>query len=252
MNLTEISDLLRQSDPDRFGASLLAPAAARPKLWTLYALNLELARAPLQSNEPLIAEMRLQWWVDQLNRAAIGMVGSHDLLPEIAAAWGPECGELAALAEPRRRDCERLPFDTADEVVAYVKATAGRLGILASKIIIPTQSDESILENQFIGVGISNWLLALPALNALGMGLSRPAPELVSDLAKRGLEALDQARTHRRAVPRALGPALFAPAGTRARLAALAADGASARLQPSEFQHRFALGRLALTGRWWA
>ena len=66
MSLDLCADTLREHDPDRFGICLLAPAEARAKLLTLYALNLELARAPLASNEPLIAEMRLQWWVERL------------------------------------------------------------------------------------------------------------------------------------------------------------------------------------------
>lgn len=252
MNLTEIAQHLRQNDPDRFGASLIAPASARPKLWTLYALNLELARAPLQSNEPLIAEMRLQWWIDQLQRASFGLVGSHDLLPEIAAAWGPQTGELATLAEPRRRDCERQPFATTEDVIAYVEATSKPLMSFASQAIDPAPLSEKVLSNQAIGVGISSWLSALPALNELGMGLALGGAEQVSELARYGLAALDRAKSARRDVPSILGPAIFAPAGTRSNLAALAADGAALARKPSEFQRRFALGRLALTGRWWA
>ena len=56
MSLDTCAESLRAHDPDRFGICLLAPPEARPRLLTLYALNLELARAPLASAEPLIAE----------------------------------------------------------------------------------------------------------------------------------------------------------------------------------------------------
>ena len=66
MTLEACTEALRQHDPDRFGAVLVAEARDRPALVTLYALNLEIARAPFQSAEPMLAEMRLQWWVDRL------------------------------------------------------------------------------------------------------------------------------------------------------------------------------------------
>ena len=43
MTLEACTEALRQNDPDRFGAVLVAEAADRPALVTLYALNLELS-----------------------------------------------------------------------------------------------------------------------------------------------------------------------------------------------------------------
>ena len=56
--------LVERGDPDRFAAVMAAPVAARTRLWPLYAFNLEVARAPWVTKEPMIAEMRLQWWRD--------------------------------------------------------------------------------------------------------------------------------------------------------------------------------------------
>ncbi|WP_262983172.1 squalene/phytoene synthase family protein [Paracoccus mutanolyticus] len=67
---------------------------------TLYALNLELARAPLASAEPLIAEMRLQWWIERLEEIGAGAVPSHELLGPLAGAWGAQAAGFAAW--PRR------------------------------------------------------------------------------------------------------------------------------------------------------
>ncbi len=60
MTLEICTETVRAQDPDRFGATLVAAPGDRPALITLYALNLEIARAPLQSAEPMLAEMRLQ------------------------------------------------------------------------------------------------------------------------------------------------------------------------------------------------
>ncbi|WP_313353305.1 squalene/phytoene synthase family protein, partial [Paracoccus sp. (in: a-proteobacteria)] len=80
MSLEDCANALREHDPDRFGICLMVASEVRPKLLTLYALNLELARAPLASTEPLIAEMRLQWWFERLEDIGAGKPQSHELL----------------------------------------------------------------------------------------------------------------------------------------------------------------------------
>jgi phytoene/squalene synthetase len=72
MSLEACADLLRRGDPDRFLAAMAAPPAARRVLLPLYAFNLEVARAPQVTAEPMIAEMRLQWWRDALAEIAAG------------------------------------------------------------------------------------------------------------------------------------------------------------------------------------
>ncbi len=251
MTLDEIAQSLRTADPDRFAASLAAPVSARPALWTLYALNLELARAPLQSNEPMIAEMRVQWWVDQLHKLSLGHGGAHELLPALAAAWGPEAGEFAALAEARRRDCDRIPFADNAEVVDYIRATSAPLMRAAARRLGAPTSADGVIEDQALGLGLAHWLAALPALEELGLGLSVRDPARVAALARVGIEALDRARAARKSVPKAAAAALFGGPDARLTLQALAADGDAAPVSASEFRRRFALLRLALSGRWW-
>ena len=135
MSLEDCAETLRARDPERFAMCLLADAPARPRLLTLYALNLELARAPLASAEPLIAEMRLQWWIERLEGLADGAVPSHELLTPLAGAWGAQAAGFAALAEPRRRDAAREPHDGADAVVTYVRETAVPLALFAAEAL---------------------------------------------------------------------------------------------------------------------
>lgn len=247
--LAKIADDLRQTDPDRFGASLILPADARVRVWTLYALNNELARAPLQTQEPLIAEMRLQWWADQLARIGQGETPGHDLLTPLAAAWGRDAASLTDLVEARRRDCYREPFDSADGVVAYVDATAGAL--LRHAVRVAGAVSTAPVADHALGTGLTHWLEALPQLDALALGLARPDPALISELAQRGLDALARARAARRQVARRAAPVMFRGSGHRAALRETVASGRPAPIAASEFRRRFALGRLALTGRWW-
>lgn len=255
MTLDACAETLRDSDPDRFGAVLAAAPDDRPKLVTLYALNLELARAPFQSVEPMLAEMRLQWWADRL--AAMGQGDApppHDLLTPLWAAWGTDAGSLLPLAEARRRDCWREPFADADAVRAYVRATAGGLMAAAARATGAPDTALPVITDQAQGAGLAAWLRALPALQPMGLGLPLPDAGAARDLAAQGLAAFARARQGRATIPRRSAPALFAGTGARRFLIALTqgADPFALMPEPAPFARRWALARLALAGRWWA
>ena len=72
MTLAACAEMVRRGDPDRFLSAMTAPPDARAKLFPLYAFNLEVARAPWVTQEPMIAEMRLQFWRDALEEIAEG------------------------------------------------------------------------------------------------------------------------------------------------------------------------------------
>ena len=256
MNLSDLSQRLQRLDPDRFSASLVAPAALRPRLWTLYALNDELARAPLQSREPLLAQMRLQWWVEQLQAGPITdpSASRHELLPPLSAAWGERLPQLATLATPRARDCEHLPFTSAEDAGAYIHATSTPLMRLAIEALGGDDLSDralAVVDAQAMGAGVLAWLSALPHLAIHNLGLAHDDPEAVKTLARRGRDALAQAKAGRHLIPRRYAPALFRGADLAQTLGLFEARGQILHPRPSEFRRRLALVRLALTGRWW-
>ena len=250
MTLDACAQSLRDHDPDRFGMVMAAAPGDRPRLATLYALNLELARAPFQSAEPMLAEMRLQWWEDRLDEMGQGAAPPlHDVLTPLWDAWGQGAGALVPLAQARRRDCARLPFGDADEVLAYVDATAG--GLMRAAAGALGAQDGATIGDQARGAGLAAWLRALPQLQAMNMGLPRPDAAIPRALAADGLAALDRARRGA-PVPRRAAPALFTGTGARAALRAVAdgSDPFAPLPAPSDFRRRAALARLALNGRW--
>jgi phytoene synthase len=52
----------RSTEPDRYLAALLAPRAACSDLTALAAFQGEIARIPIMVSEPMLGEIRLQWW----------------------------------------------------------------------------------------------------------------------------------------------------------------------------------------------
>ncbi|MDO5622595.1 MAG: squalene/phytoene synthase family protein [Paracoccus sp. (in: a-proteobacteria)] len=246
--LARLANWLRQADPDRFGASLTAPQALRPKLWALYALNLEAARAPFAAREPMLAEMRLQYWLNQL--AALGEgrpADRHDMLDVLRDHWGRDAVALAGLVSAREWDCWPQPFDGADELLAYIDATAG--GVMRHAAgVLGARGDEGVIADQARGVGLANWLLAQPVLQGQGRGLRDAGPQARADLARRGLAALDRATNARREVPRKAAPALYGGVARRV-LEAIFRDPEAAKL-PSDAGRKLKLALFSVTGRW--
>lgn len=112
-----VATTARDFDPDRYLAALLAPRPYRADLVTLAALTGELSRTLRTVREPMLAEIRLQWWRDVLGAgavtgspvadAAIGMVRRHrigaDLLDDLTFADAGAAGPIAPDADGWRR-----------------------------------------------------------------------------------------------------------------------------------------------------
>lgn len=255
MTLDACTELVRTQDPDRFGAVLVARPQDRPALLTLYALNLEIARAPFQSAEPMLAEMRLQWWIDRLAEMGRGTPPPlHDVLTPLWEAWGAGAGDLAHLAETRRRDCAREPLAGPQAVIDYVQDTAGTLMWLAARRLGAPDTARPVIEAQARGAGLAAWLRALPRLQPLGLGLPQPGDGDVGMLAEYAQQGLAQAAQGHRRVPRTAAAALYPGPRVVPFLDAARRNGMSYLAQASEvtpFQRRASLAGFALTGRWW-
>src|SRR5436309_10149749 len=69
---TSLSALVRRHDRDRYQTALFAPAGKREALLALYAFNYEIARVRETVTEPMLGQIRLQWWREVLDAAYVG------------------------------------------------------------------------------------------------------------------------------------------------------------------------------------
>jgi phytoene synthase len=67
-----VTDLVRREDRGRFVTALFAPEQARPRLLAIYAFNAELDRVSRTVSEPMLGQMRLQWWRDLITGVGEG------------------------------------------------------------------------------------------------------------------------------------------------------------------------------------
>src|ERR1700730_8766640 len=82
-----LAALLRRHDRDRFQTALFAPAQRREALLALYAFNYEIARVRESVREPMLGQIRLQWWREAIATAYEGGAARHhEVVEEITAA----------------------------------------------------------------------------------------------------------------------------------------------------------------------
>ena len=256
MSLQSCAELVARGDPDRFRASMAAPIAARRVLLPLYALNVEISRAPWVTAEPIIAEMRLQFWRDVVGELAAGKPPrAHEVAQPLAQAVPQKLiGALDAMIVARRWDIYRDAFADQDAFAAYLDDTAATLVCVAARALGAPPEAEPVLRDAGWAFGLANYLRAVPALEAAGrVPLVDGRPAALRDLAREGLARLARARGARNMVPRAAHPALFAGFRAEPVLRMVLADPGrvGARSLPDAgLRDSLGLAGIALTGRW--
>jgi len=136
--LSYCAGLIRRQDPDRYLTALFAPADRREALLALYALNLELARARENVREPIMGQMRLQWWREGLAEMRTGRPRAHEVIQALSAANAARRltpALLDALIDARERDMDPAPPADLAELIAYAEGTSSNLVELALEVL---------------------------------------------------------------------------------------------------------------------
>jgi phytoene synthase len=137
--LSAVARLVRQHDRDRFLTALFAPAGARESLFALFAFNYEVARIRELVREPMLGQIRLQWWRDTL--AAIyegGAVRRHEVVTPLAhaiAMHGLSRSHFERILEAREMDLGDAPPATLEALETYAEDTAAPLILLALEVL---------------------------------------------------------------------------------------------------------------------
>ena len=248
-----LAGLVERGDPDRFLAAMAAPPAARGPLLVLQAFNLEVARAPWVTKEPLLARMRLQFWRDVVEGAGREPAPAHEVAGPLAAlitARNLPRGVLLEMIAAREMDLERAPFTDDAALWRYLEESSGALMLLSVRAL--GGEADAMARGLGAAQGLANYLMAVPALEAAG---KLPLPDgraaSVAALAREGLSRLAEARARAGQVGRPARPALLGAwrAGALLSQAARAPElVASGALGQSEFARRGSLLWRALTG----
>ncbi len=253
-DLNACAALVEKADPDRFRAAMAVPVEARAVLFPLYALNVEVTRAPWVTQEPMLAEMRLQWWRDALQEIAEGgPVRRHEVVTPLARVLSPHlAASLDEFVAVRRWDIYKDPFEDQAHFDHYITCSSGGLMVAAAQAL--GTADGGIVQDFAYAVGVAGWLRATPELEARGrIPLLDGTPDGVRALAQQALERLKMAQHNRRAVSRPARAALLPGWQAESVLKrAIAHPGAVAAgdLTSGEINKRLSLAWVVITGRW--
>ncbi len=244
------AEAVRTHDRDRWLTATLAPRAPRRGLLALYAFNLEVARIPELTSEPMVGRIRLQWWRESLAEAGAGRVRDHPVLRAITPLL--EAGNLSATDLEDFLDAREADFDETgpkdvEAFTAYCRGTGGALCRMAVRVLGAAEPEamavaEAVggahamvgqLRNTAWFAGRGRVVLPLKLLGTHGVAVDRllagaPGDGLAPaarEIAERAGRELAEARAKRNGIPRAALPALVLARIAECQLRRLAASG---------------------------
>lgn len=223
---------MRQHDRDRFQTALFAPARRGEALFALYAFNYEIARVRESVREPMLGQIRLQWWREAITTAYDGGAPRHhqvvEAITDTIRSQVLSRAHFARLIDARERDLDDTPPATLAELEDYAEGTSARLIMLALEVLeAATPAALQAARHVGIAYALAGLLRALPVHAAAGRSFipdeiaaaagldpaelrSSPAlRESVRTIAATASRHLAAARALRRALPRAALPALL-------------------------------------------
>lgn len=161
--------ILRAEDYDRYLTALHAKGADRSVLFALYAFNSEIAKVRDIVSEPMLGEIRLQWWREGIDALFEGRVREHDVPHQVVGALAEAVGhgtleqaDLTALIDAREADLYSEQPESLDALETYLGATFGATQQLAAKALGGGTAAQ--LAAQAIGLawGLTGIMRALP------------------------------------------------------------------------------------------
>lgn len=146
--------LVRDTDRERYIAALLAPADRRADLMALFAFDAEMTRIPQAVSQPLLGEIRLQWWRDVLaplltdaGRAApLPARTGHPLADDLLALARRRAlpgGLLHGLIDARSAELSDQPLSDEGQLSVYLSKSEGAVFALAARILAPGRPVEA-------------------------------------------------------------------------------------------------------------
>src|SRR5438477_4942047 len=134
-----LAALVRQHDRDRYQTTLFAPAERHEALLALYAFNYEIARVRETVTQPMLGQIRLQWWREVLDAAYAGAPPrNHPVAVALTAAireFGLARELFDRLVDTRERDLADEPPASLAALGAYAEGSSVPLVQLAFQVL---------------------------------------------------------------------------------------------------------------------
>lgn len=273
------ADQLRRFDKDRYLTAMFALSPVRDDLIALYAFNLEVSRIAEIVSEPMIGEIRLQWWREALDGIYSAAPRKHEVVEALSAAIARHNLPrilLDRLIDARVHDLDDTPPATLEDLIDYAQATGSTLVELAVHITGAGNHPAAIAAAQHVGLSwsLTGILRAIPFHASRGrvllpldmMAASKLDPhdilhgrtvpglrEIVREIHFKAAEALQKGRALRADTPQTAAPAFLVAtlgAGYLKALAKAGYDPFAVNYERGAGLRHAALMLRGLLGRW--
>lgn len=281
--LIYVADQVRRLDHDRYLTTLFAPADRRTALFALLAFNLEIAKVRETVTEPLLGQIRLQWWREAIAEIYDDALGGVEIrrhavvtpLAEAIRTYDLPRRAFEQMINGREHDLTDAPPETLAALIDYVDATAGSLFHLSAQVLgAPDPATDRVARSIGRVWGLTGLLRAIPfhahqrrcfipedIMTATGLTTAQlytlqPSGALTNSIRRLREEAsrrLALARKERHAVDPAALPALLPAvlAGRYLRRIAASSDAIFAKpVQLGRLRRLYLLWRAARHGRY--
>ncbi|MEZ5758850.1 MAG: phytoene/squalene synthase family protein [Emcibacteraceae bacterium] len=128
---------VKKYDYDRFLITLFAKADIREDLFALYSFNHEVAKIREAVSEPMLGEIRLQWWREAIEGIVAGNPRNHEVVLPLSDAFhrhGLSADSFISIIDARSADIYDENPNTIADFEKYLGATSGNLMKLAGQI----------------------------------------------------------------------------------------------------------------------
>jgi NADH dehydrogenase [ubiquinone] 1 alpha subcomplex assembly factor 6 len=189
VRLSYCADLVRHQAPDRYLATLFAPAGVREALFALYAFDHEIGKVRHVVSQPMAGLIRLQWWREALDALEAGRPPpAHPVAEALAAALrgsDPVRHRLDRAIDARERELDDEPPPDLAALEQRLEAISSTITEAAMAVLGVTAPGPLEVARQ---VGIAVGLADL--LRSLDLDLVRRRLLLPADvLARHGVKA---------------------------------------------------------------
>jgi len=129
-DISLLADDVKRFDYDRWLGSLFTPEPVRHHVMALIAFNIEIARIRETVSEPMLGDIRLQWWRDTISDLSKGTVRLHpvaEALNDLNKETKIDFNLMQEMIDMRAKDLDPAPIATEGEMIVYAEATGGNL-----------------------------------------------------------------------------------------------------------------------------
>jgi len=158
-------DIVRTQDKDRFLIGLMMPRVKRYDIWPLYAFHYEVSKTAEIVTEPMMGNIRLQWWRDAIEEIYTNKPPrQHEVVEPLAAVikkYDLPKDNFLALINVRDFDLEYKMLSDWQSFEIYARKTNAPLNNTVLKILGEEESEEVINHISFY-YGAIGLLRAIP------------------------------------------------------------------------------------------